>query len=161
MRPPLVAIFFMTYFHRARGAMAPWIHYCCCLGCLPRAEVTPGRVSAKGCTPPPHGQFLTHACETRMHSSRMHTIHCSGCLLPCMPPAMHTPLCHTCTPLPCMSPFTTHTTLLPHMPPSPQMAPSPHAHVITDAPFTTHAPSPCTPPTTHAPTPHGQNERRL
>ena len=23
MRPPLAAIFFMTYFHRARGAMAP------------------------------------------------------------------------------------------------------------------------------------------
>ena len=23
MRPPLVAIFFMTYFHRARGGMAP------------------------------------------------------------------------------------------------------------------------------------------
>ena len=28
---PLMGLFFMTYFHRARGAMAPlapWIHYC-------------------------------------------------------------------------------------------------------------------------------------
>ena len=73
-----------------------------------------------------------------MHSSRMHTICCSGHLschtcpmpnmsptmyttLPCMSPAKHTP-CHTC-PLPCMpSTPTTYATCHacppPHMPPS-------------------------------------------
>ena len=51
-----------------------------------------------------------------MHSSRMHTVRCSGrlschvCPLPCMSPlTMHAPLL-------CMSPFTTHT-LSPCMPP--------------------------------------------
>ena len=61
-----------------------------------------------------------------MHSSRMRTVHCSGCLschacpLPCMPPAMHAP-CHAC-PLPCMPPaMHTHPSPLSCTPPSPHM----------------------------------------
>ena len=76
---------------------------------------------------------------SRMHSSRMRTIHCSGHLsshaspptmhAPChtCPPPPHTPYCHACPP-PCMPPFTVHapfaavhTLLLPCTPPSPCM----------------------------------------
>ena len=72
-------------------------------------------------------RYWLEAEATKMHSSRMHTDRCSGCLschahpLPHMPPpchacpppamhtalphrapfAMHTSLCHTCPPLPC------------------------------------------------------------
>ena len=68
--------------------------------------------------------------KTRMHSSRMCTIRCSGhlschacppathapchtCPLPCMPPTMHAPLHHTCPP------FTTHTPMVPLATPTP------------------------------------------
>ena len=72
---------------------------------------------------------------TRMHSSRMCTVCCSGhlschaCLLPCMPP----PLCHACPP-PC-TPHATH-------------APC-HAHLLLCTPPTMHAPLPCIPPAMH------------
>ena len=72
---------------------------------------------------------------TRMHSTRMRTIHCSGRLSCHDTPAMHTsamhthchacPSCHACPkmsdacPLPWMPP-------LPHMPPLPRMHPLPH-----------------------------------
>ena len=78
---------------------------------------------------------------TRMHSTRMHTIHCSGRLSchTCPPPTMHAPTmhapCHACppamhAPLPCMSPAT-HIPLCHAFPPSPCMSP-----------LTTHAPPP-------------------
>ena len=86
--------------------------------------------------------FWQKPCQTRMHSSRMHTAHCNchfSCHThpqpTCMPSTTHAPLpcmppCHTCPPTmhapPRMSP-------LPHMPPH-------HA---------------CPSPTMH--TPHGQN----
>ena len=82
--------------------------------------------------------FWQKPCQTRMHSSRMHTAH-RNCHFschthpqpPCMPPTTHAPL-------PCMPPY--HACphhAWPHMPPP-----------------TMHAPSPL-PPTMH--TPHGQN----
>ena len=73
--------------------------------------------------------------ETRTHSSRMHTVCCSGCLS-ChtpphhtCPPAIHAP-CHACSPCHAL----THTFAM-------------HAH-----PFTTHRP-----PLHHACPPCGQN----
>ena len=107
---------------------------------------------------PPCNRVWCSFCifETRMHSSRMRTVHCSGRIscharpharpLPCMPPAMHAP-CHA--PLPCPPPAM-HTPLpcmpLPHMspyhacPPLPHMTPC-HAH-----------PPPCMPPYHACPT---------
>ena len=73
---------------------------------------------------------------TRMHSSRMCTVRCSGHLsyhphpLQCMPPATHTPLCHAC-PLPHMSPATHAPLLL--IPPAMHAPPSPPVNRITDA----------------------------
>ena len=86
--------------------------------------------------------------ETRMHSSRMCTVHCSGCLschacpaLPAMhtPPAMHASTCHAC-PLPC-TPFYACT---PTMHTSPCMPPAMHA-LHHACPATMHAPTqpPC------------------
>ena len=77
---------------------------------------------------------------TRMHSSRMRTVHCSGRLschacpppMPHMSPAMHAPL-------PCTPYF--HACPPPHMPP-------PCMSLTMHAPH--HTPIPCTPPTTHA-----------
>ena len=121
--------------------------------------------------------------RTRIHSSRMHTIRCSGRLscyahprchahpLPCMPPVscMHPFAMH--------APFTMHVPLLcmplsPHMPPFAMHAPlwhacSPSPHI---PPFATHAPfmppSAQTPPfVTHAPfathVPPRQNSRHI
>ena len=49
---------------------------------------------------------------TRMHSSRMRTVRCSGRLS-----------CHTCTPSPCMPPYTTHAPLCHACPPLPHTHP--------------------------------------
>ena len=103
-----------------------------------------------------------HQC-TRMQSSRMRTVCCSGrisyhacppchaCPLPCMlpchacPPAMHAPChahpCHTCppamySPLPCIPPC--H--VFPH-----------HAPCHACLPHHVHPTLPCTPPAMHAP----------
>ena len=95
---------------------------------------------------------------TRMHSSRMHTVCCSG-YLPCLLP--HMPPCHACPPPcmppPCMPP-TMHTPLLPHMCPlAMHMSPS-HTHPLPCAPchacpLATYTPLPCMPPAMHAPLP--------
>ena len=92
---------------------------------------------------------------TRMHSSTMRIVHCSGrlsghtCPLPYTPPGHAcTPLCHTPPPLPHMPSFTMHTPLcharppLPHMPlPLPRMTPFiTHTPFTMYAPFTTHTP---------------------
>ena len=52
--------------------------------------------------------------QTRMHSSRMRTVRCSG-RLSCHahPPAMHAPLCHAC-PFTMHAPFATHASPLCH-----------------------------------------------
>ena len=71
--------------------------------------------------------------ETRMHSSRMHTVCCSGCLY-CHGPPPHTSPCHAC-PLPPMRFLAMHTHPLPCKPHSPRMPPSRHM-----PPFTTHTP---------------------
>ena len=106
---------------------------------------------------------------TRMHSSRMRTVRCSGHLsrhacppamhtLPAMHAsfAMHTPFTTYVPPLPHMPPFTTHVPLLPHIPPFTTHVPLlPHMPSFdthaplhhTCPPFAMHAPpSPCTPP---------------
>ena len=105
-----------------------------------------------------------------MHSSRMHTVRCSGHLschachpppppcmapLPHMPPSPHMPpLCHTHTLSPCMPPFVTHAHFTKHPPPSTMHALLCHTfplhHTIplcheclpfaTHAPFTMHGP---------------------
>ena len=81
---------------------------------------------------------LAHTTSTRMHSSRMHTIHCSGCLSchappppPIHAPAMHALLHHTCHLT--MHTLLHHTCPLCHTcppplhacPPSPHMSPAP------------------------------------
>ena len=104
-----------------------------------------------------------------MHSSRMHTVRCSGrisyhtphtCPLPCTPPVMHTP-CHACphmhaphhafpplhTPLPCMPPAThaPNHTCPHHAHPLPHMPPTMHAPHAMHAPCQA-CPLPCMPP---------------
>ena len=89
---------------------------------------------------------------TRIHSSRIRTAHCSGCLsCHACPPPTHVP-CHTCPPpatyaschacpLPCMP--------LPHMPHAmhvPTTHAPHHACPLPHTPSSTHAPLPCTPP---------------
>ena len=92
-----------------------------------------------------------------MHSSRMHTVRCSGCVswhaCPChtsprhtCPPVMHAPATHA--PLPHMSPCHTcplpsHTHTLPHMPP-----------LAIHALLATHALLPCMPHLPHMPLCH-------
>ena len=99
---------------------------------------------------------------TRMHSSRMCTTCCSGCLFchacpafphhidlpPCTPhhtcPLWHAPSCGTQVPLPCMPLPATHTPLSPECPP-----------FATYTPLTTHTPChACPHHGTHVPLPH-------
>ena len=75
---------------------------------------------------------------TRIHSSRIRTAHCSGCLsCHACPPPTHVP-CHTCPPC--------HICLLSCMPPA-MHAPSTHAPC--DACPHHACPPPCMPPATH------------
>ena len=91
---------------------------------------------------------------TRMHSSRMCTVRCSGRLSchACPPPATHAP-CHThpspSTPFTMHAPFTTHAPFTMHA--------SPLCHACSN--LSHMLPSPCMPPTfaTHVPPP-GQKE---
>ena len=88
-------------------------------------------------------QALQNGWKTRMHSSRMRTA-CTmtGRAYHACPPspftmhapfAMHTPLCHTHPPLPCMPPFATHAPLHHTCPPREQPCMPPQEQ-------------PCTPP---------------
>ena len=97
---------------------------------------------------------------TRMHSSRICTARCSGCIschgCPSFLPRMPPPLCHACPPLPHMPPSS-------HMPPSPCMPPFPHmplCHAHSHAYLLCHAhplchacppPLPCILPQSHMP----------
>ena len=66
--------------------------------------------------------------ETRMYSSSMHTVHCSGRLSCHAPPlAMHNPLCHA-LPLAMHAPCRAHT--LPCMPLLSCMPPTPATHAL-------------------------------
>ena len=88
--------------------------------------------------------FPTDCLITRMHSSRMRTVCCSGCLS-----------CHACPPPPTMhTPHHTHTPAM-HVPC--------HAHPPCHAcPPATHTPLPrMMPPAMHAPPPREQNHRCL
>ena len=95
---------------------------------------------------------------TRMHSSRMHIVRCSGRLSchchphPCLtcPPAMHTP-CHACPPAmhtPCHACLPCYTCPLPCTP-LPCMPPAMHTPCHACLPCYT-CPLPCTPPAMHA-----------
>ena len=104
--------------------------------------------------PPLWTEFLRHASETSMHSSRMHTI-CSltiSCHIPCtyaplqprIPPTTTQPPNHACPLLLCMPPTTMHAPLQPYMPPATMHAPQqPH---MPPSNHTCPPQQPCTPP---------------
>ena len=92
--------------------------------------------SSRMCTARCSGCLSCHACPHHAHSLAMHAPH-YACPPPCMPPAMHAP-CHACHP-------TIHVPL-PYMP-------SPHNTCPLSHMSPCHASLPHTPPAMHAPLP--------
>ena len=82
-----------------------------------------------GCVPPAHWPTISHSVGG---GDVWH-----ACPLPCMPPAMHSPLLHM-PPLPC----TPHW----HAQPMPCMSPATHTPLPCMPPYHTHTPLPRTPP---------------
>ena len=118
---------------------------------------------------------LSIGCQTRMHSSRMRTVCCSGHLsCHACPPATHAPPpcmppCHAC-PLPCMPPLlcmppamhASHNTCLPQYMPPCHACSLPHMPPCYACP-SPHMPLPWMPPPHYACTPamHAPPDRIL